>query len=500
MTAPPDPRLRMRLDGHATRVLTAQGALGDDALAARVDGVAERLLRLGGRCIASRLDNGDGWFVLDLAIRLVGGVHVPLPTFFSEAQVRHALSSSGAQWIVTDAREGMPPQCEARAGFVEDGRLACWRVAGSADERALPQGTACITYTSGTTGRPKGVCLAAETLFQVAGSLVQASAAIAPRRHLCLMPLSTLLENVAGLYATLLAGAEIALPSLAEIGYTGASGLDVPALLRCLHRYRPESVILVPQLLLALVMAAEQGAPLPDSLRYLAVGGGRVGAGLLARARAAGLPVYEGYGLTECASVVCLNRPEALRDGSVGQALPHAQVRVVDGELRVDGARALGYLGGEQMPEGPVRTGDLGHVDADGFVHVTGRRRNVFITAFGRNVSPEWVESELLAHPAIGQAVVWGEGRADNVAVLVPRRPDLDDARIASALAEVNAGLPDYARVARFVRAAAPFGASDGLLTANGRPRRDAILSRYQAEVDACYRHPPTVPTLGAIA
>ena len=317
----------------------------------------------------------------------------------------------------------------------------------------LPAGTACITYTSGTTGQPKGVCLDAGTLLTVAGSLVDAASAIRPRRHLCLMPLSTLLENVAGLYATVLADAEIALPSLSEIGYTGATGLDVPTLLRCLHRYRPESVILVPQLLLALVMAAEQGASLPDSLRYIAVGGGRIGPGLLARARALGLPVHEGYGLTECGSVVCLNRPGAVRDGSVGQALPHARVSVVDGELCVDGARALGFLGGAPMPDGPVRTGDLGHVDADGFVHVTGRRKNVFITAFGRNVSPEWVESELLAHPAIGQAVVHGEGQADNVAVLVPRRPDLDDSRIARALAEVNAGLPDYARVARFVRA-----------------------------------------------
>src|SRR5690606_9614619 len=113
------------------------------------------------------------------------------------------------------------------------------------------------------------------------------------------------------------------------------------------------------------------------------------------------------------------------------------------------------------------RTGDLGYRDDEGYVHITGRRKNVFITAFGRNVSPEWVESELLAHPAIAQAVVWGEAQADNVAVLVPRRADIDDARLARALADINAGLPDYARVARFVRAGAPFTADAGLMTAN---------------------------------
>lgn len=483
------------------RLIAEQGDLGDRELAARIERIAEWLGRTGTRRVASRLDNGPGWCVLDLAIRAAGAAHVPLPTFFSEAQVRHALASSGAQCVVTGAHDGRPPAAAARIDFPEQERLACWRVAGETDAApSLPLRTACVTYTSGTTGLPKGVCLDADTLFGVAGSLVEAASAVRPRRHLCLMPLSTLLENVAGLYAALLSDAQIALPSLAEIGYSGASGLDVPTLLRCLHRYRPESVILVPQFLLALVAAAEQGARLPASLRYIAVGGGRIGPGLLARARALGLPVFEGYGLTECASVVCLNRPEASRDGSVGQVLPHAQVSVDDGEIRVDGAKALGYLGGETMPAGPVRTGDLGRIDADGFVHVTGRSKHVFITAFGRNVSPEWVESELLAHPAIGQAVVWGEGRADNVAVLVPRRRDLDDARIARALAEVNAGLPDYARIARFVRADAPFSAAKGLSTANGRIRRGAVLSRYQAEIDACYRHPQTVPTSGVTA
>lgn len=485
--------LSASLQRRDARFITANGTYGDAEVWARIGLVAEWLAARGLSRIASRLDNGLAWFVLDLAVHQLGGVHVPLPTFFSDDQVRHALASSGAQCVVTARHGAKPPGTEALSDSPDADALAVWRIL-AAEMVPLPAGTACVTYTSGTTGRAKGVCLDAATLLQVAGSLVDAASALRPRRHLCLMPLSTLLENVAGLYATLLADAEIALPSLAEIGYTGAAGLDVPQLLRCLHRYQPESVILVPQLLLALVVAAEQGLPLPASLRYVAVGGGRIGSGLLARARSVGLPVFEGYGLTECASVVCLNRPGANCDGSVGKPLPHARLSIADGEILVDGARALGYLGGAPLPAGPVHTGDLGHVDADGFVHVTGRRKNVFITGFGRNVSPEWVESELLAHPLLAQAVVWGEGQADNVAVLVPRQASLDDHAIARALSEVNAGLPDYARVARFVRAPVPFGAADGLMTANGRPRREAILFRYQAQVDACYRLPPSVP------
>jgi len=465
-----------QLRGNQERLLTGHGAIGDAALADQVRALADALQRHDLHCVASRLDNGSDWLALDLAIRLRGGVHVPLPTFFSPTQAQYALDSSGAQCLVA-AAGALPGQGEPLSLPLSTPGVGCWRLAPT--PVALPAGTGCITYTSGTTGQPKGVCLEAGALLQVAASLVDAASALAPRRHLCLMPLSTLLENVAGLYATLLSGAQIALPSLAEIGYSGAAGLDVPRLIACLHRYQPESVILVPQLLLALVMAAEQGVALPASLRYLAVGGGRVGPGLLRRAAAQRLPVYEGYGLTECASVVALNRPEAQRAGSVGRPLPHAQVRAVDGELWVDGVRCLGYLGAEGPPAGAIATGDLGHVDDAGFVHVTGRRKHVFITAYGRNVSPEWVESELLQHPHIAQAVVCGEARAHNLAVLWPRNAALDDAAIARALAEVNAGLPDYARVSGFVRASVPFTAADGLLTGNGRPRRDAILRRY---------------------
>ncbi|MCX7032559.1 MAG: AMP-binding protein [Arenimonas sp.] len=472
------------LRGREPRILCGDATLSSVALSEREQRLAQALHGNSLHRVASRLDNGPEWLALDLGIRRFGGVHVPLPTFFSAGQVTHALRSSGAQAVVTAEGESTPIGAAARDRIALGDGLVAWRL--PSDLPALPEGTACITYTSGTTGQAKGVCLDAASLLTVASSLVDASRPLSPRRHLCLMPLSTLLENVSGLYAALLSEAQIAVPPLAEIGYTGAAGLDVPRLLACLHRYQPESAILLPQLLLALVSAAEQGHRLLSSLRFLAVGGGRVGPRLLARAAALGLPVYEGYGLTECASVVCLNRPGALRPGSVGRPLPHARVTVVDGELRVDGVRCLGYLGEDGPPPGPIATGDLGHIDDEGFVHVTGRSKNVFITAFGRNVSPEWVESELLQHPAFAQAVVWGEARPHNVAVVWPRRAGIGEDALRAALDEVNAGLPDYARVADVVVADAPFSAADGLLTANGRPRRDAILHRY---ADAIARH-----------
>lgn len=495
-----------RLDGPASRVRWRDGAWSDAELGARVRAFADALDAAGARRIASRLDNGPDWLALDLAIRRLGCVHVPLPTFFSPAQTMHALSGSGADALVLPANASRPDTCAAAPAVALGDTLTLLRL--SPPPVALPAGTATITYTSGTTGTPKGVCLDAAALYAVAASLADAAAPLSPTRHLCLMPLSTLLENVAGVYAALIAGADIAVPPLAEIGYTGAAGLDVPTLLACLHRYRPESAILLPQLLLALVMAAEQGATLPDSLKFLAVGGGRVGPTLIARAEALGLPVFEGYGLSECASVVCLNRPGARRAGSVGKPLPHATVTVRDGELFVAGVRCLGYLGDETssgdgafsngmllngmflnsvFSNGMVATGDMGHIDADGFVHITGRKKNVFITSFGRKVSPEWVESELLQHPAFAQAVVHGEALPFNVAIVWPRRADLDDDALRRALHEINRGLPDYAQVRDVVRADAPFSFADGLSTSNGRPRRDAILARYRDAVASRY-------------
>lgn len=477
-----------RLAHAPTRVLTADGTLDAPTLRARALAIADALQARGARVVASRLDNGPDWLALDLALRARGLAHVPLPTFFSAAQTAHALARSGADLLVLADGAAVPADTQP---LLPGLRVRMLETAGA----AIPAGTACITFTSGTTGQPKGVCIGDDALLTVAGALVEASKPLAPQRHLCLMPLSTLLENISGLYGALLSGADIAVPPLAEIGYSGAAGLDVPRLLACLHRYAPHSLIVFPQLLLALVTAAEQGVALPGSLRFVAVGGGRVGIALLARAAALGLPVFEGYGLSECVSVVALNRPGAVRAGSVGRPLPHARVSVVDGELHVAGVRCLSYLGEDAPPPGAIATGDLGHIDADGFVHVTGRRKHMFITAFGRNVSPEWVESELLQHSLFAQAIVLGESRPFNVAVACLRRPDADAAAVQRALDAVNAGLPDYARITRVVRADRPFSAADGLLTDNGRPRRDAIAHAYADAIADAYGDAPATPS-----
>ena len=222
--------------------------------------------------------------------------------------------------------------------------------------------------------------------------------------------------------------------------------------------------------------------PLPH-LRFAAVGGAKVSPALLEEAHAQGLPVFEGYGLSEAGSVIAVNTPEAARRGSVGRLLPHVRLHPHPrGEIMIEHPRMLGYLGevgpGEVgVVPNPYPTGDLGHLDADGFLYLTGRARNVLITGFGRNVSPEWVESELLAEPSIAQAMVFGDGEAALRAVIVSRSA----AEAGQAVARVNLRLPDYARVGRWCLAEEPFTPQNGQLTGTGRPIRDAIVARYQS-------------------
>ena len=457
------------------------------ALEARVAHLAAAFSRARLRVLGLLADNSPGWLAADLAAEQANIPLVPLPAFFTPAQMRHAADASGMDALVTDS-----PQAARALGFDgHDAESGLYRRDAAAV--ALPRGTTKITFTSGTTGTPKGVCLGAQQQLALARALEAATRALDLRRHLCLLPLAVLLENVAGARTALLAGAACVAPPLAELGLSGASGFDPLACLAAIEREQAESVILLPQMLLALALALESGAPRPARLRFAAVGGAKVARALLERARAAGLPAYEGYGLTECASVLALNLPGADRPGSVGRPLAHAAVRIdASGEILVAGSAALGYLGGGDEPPGPwLATGDIGRLDDEGFLHVEGRRRHVLITSFGRNVAPEWPEAELTSGGAIAQAAVFGEARPQLCAVLVPRAARASDDALAAEVRRANARLPDYARIAHWLRADAPFSPANGLATANGRARRDAVWSRYAARLESLYQTSP---------
>jgi long-subunit acyl-CoA synthetase (AMP-forming) len=202
-----------------------------------------------------------------------------------------------------------------------------------------------------------------------------------------------------------------------------------------------------------------------------------------------GIPAFEGYGLTECGSVVSLNRPGDQGNG-VGRVLPHVQLDVSTGEVRLQSQAFLGYTGDAVSTTDATRdfaTGDLGCLDNQGHLHLMGRSKNLLITTFGRNISPEWVESTLLAQNAILQAVVMGDARPWLAAIVVPT-PGATPEQITNAIAQANAVLPDYAHIQRWL-ISPPFTLTNQLATGNGRPMRASIARHFAADLESFYQH-----------
>ncbi|WP_353572262.1 AMP-binding protein [Candidatus Albibeggiatoa sp. nov. BB20] len=455
----------------------------------QVQQLADEMSKLNPSAIGVLLDNGMQWVITDLAAQVLNMPVIPLPHFFTAQQIQHVIQNAGIDAIlVGQAEQGQAFAAISQQQYSLSFGLHYVQLPHLIDN-TLDKTTAKITYTSGTTGQAKGVCLNIETMAKVSHSLIQATHASSQDRHLCLLPLSLLLENIVGIYSSLLIGACCCVPSLKTVGLQGSTQLDVLQLFRSLEQFQATTAIVLPQMLQAMVEAVEQKGLPKLALRFLAVGGAPVSKQLLQRAHDCGLPVFEGYGLSESASVVALNTIDAHKIGSVGKPLEHIELRFnKDGEILVKGSVAQGYLQQDfELDNDYLPTGDLGYLDDEGFLYLTGRKKNCFITGFGRNVAPEWVEAELTLQPAIAQAFVFGEAKPFNVAVIVPASADVSLDAIQQAIQTANQSLPDYAQVKKIIPAQAPFLPDNGQLTATGRLRRAEILKVYQAAIEQVY-------------
>lgn len=433
--------------------------------------------------IALFMDNTIEWALFDLACQQANVCCVPVPVFFSAQQTQYLLQASAIELLLVGQ-----VQAEILADTTHPTPFS--KVFSQRLDPAvvpnLPAGTHKITFTSGTTGTPKGVCLSNESQLTVARSLAS-SIGLEQVKHLCLLPLATLLENIAGIYAPLMVGGSVYLASQTERGFQGSRLVEPQAMLALISQQQPNSVILVPELLSFMVLACHQGWQPPTSLQFIAVGGGKVSAALIEQARALGLPVYQGYGLSECASVVSLNTPEADQVSSAGKLLPHSQARVENGELIVSGNLFLGYMNQpESFYPSEFATGDLVSLEDD-YLTIEGRRKNVLINSFGRNISPEWIEAELLATQCFRTVIVFGEAQPFCGALLVPHQPDMPQSMIRAVVDKVNAALPDYAQIGDWLVSTQPLEHIDGLVTSTGKPVRNNILAYFDDRIQAMY-------------
>jgi long-subunit acyl-CoA synthetase (AMP-forming) len=406
--------------------------------------------------------HGIDWAVAELGVEAAGRTFVPLPDFFSDAQLRHVVADAGVTAAL--AESGAEERRAASLGLsvipIPQGEAAL--AAGSRG------GAARVVYTSGSSGAPKGVRLGARQLASAGRALLEAVGAGPADVHLSMLPYALLLESLCGLRAPLLAGASVRL-------VRARTQAELPAaLLAAAAEARPTTSVLTPLLLAAWTGALEAGlAATPRSLRFVAVGGAAAPEALLRRAQAQGLPAFQGYGLTECGSVVSVNRPGADRLGSCGRPLPGVEARIADdGEILVRSPALMDGYVGSPSPAGEWRTGDLGALDADGYLWVHGRKDNLIVRPSGRNLSPEWIETMLDADPRIARSAVVQTPDGMLLALLEPAAAG---AEAGVDLAALLADAPAYARPDRAIWLKPGGFAERGLLTANGRPRRAAL-------------------------
>ena len=430
-------------------------------------------------------DNSSAWIALDLATQRLGIPLIPIPHFFSNEQKKHLIHSAHIFTLMSEQENifklyGFDENKEQCHGLFISHLI-------NYEPQDLNKDIQKITFTSGTTSKPKGVCLSSEQQWSIAKSLEYALANLKIKKHLCVLPLSVLLENVAGVYTSFLSHTELFVFPLKDIGFKDPFNFDAAQCLSKIDEYKIESIILLPQMLHSILNTIEPKDPRIQSLKFVALGGAKTPRLLIEKAKNYGLPIYEGYGLSECSSVVSLNLPHAYKVGSVGKPLSNRKIRIAeDHEIEIHMSNKVCYLGEASDSDLWFKTGDIGHIDEEGFLFIDGRKKNLIITSYGRNISPEWPESLLMEQGLYKQAMVVGDAQPYLTALILPLT-DISQASIESSIRSVNKALPSYASILNYIVLDQPFSFSNGQLTENGRLKRDVIESYYQKEINNLY-------------
>ncbi len=512
------------------------------AFAEEVVATAERLRRVGlkaGDRIAFYSENRYEWLVIDLAIQLIPAVHVPLHAPLTGAQARYQIDHSGASAVIVSGPElaarleeaygelststhwfslepiGSAPWEKLETGSSGVDIRAAEELGRSVVDRVASDDLATILYTSGTTGEPKGVMLSQNNLATNA----LATAAAYPNVdqdgvRLCLLPLSHIFARLCDLYLWLVQGTSLAVARSRETVLEDCQALQpswfnaVPYFFdKCYRILREQG------------KAEERGAVrrlFGGKIEYCCCGGAGLPEYLFDYYQSQDVPVLPGYGLTESSPVISVSRPDAVRRGASGKPIEGVEVRVAeDGEILTRGPHVMmGYYHDDEATASVIRdgwlyTGDYGRVDEDGFVYITGRKKEIIVTAGGKNVAPVLLESLLTQDPLIEQALVIGDGRKYLAALLVPNftllrqrveselGPDrvegmCEDEQVRQWYAEIVerqlASLSKYEQVRRFALLPRPFSIEKGEMTPKLSLRRSVIEEHFRDEIESLYR------------
>jgi long-chain acyl-CoA synthetase len=452
------------------------------------------------------MPNSAEWVCADLALMIAGHRSIPVPMEFSESQA-HDLLREADLCLATPGKLDAPHL----AHFPRGCRLTfsgkdLFKSGGPDLTRELrprltPGATDLVKaiHTSGTTSRPKGVLLSFGAIDAKTDTLSGLIRAAHRRRYLSLVPMSLLLEQICGIYLILSSGGTLVLLPPGTPPLIGGE-VEPGHLLPFLAEARPTFTVMPPALVESMKAFAEErpwlgnpglstalfGSAVPP---LIACGGAPIDESVLVYLASRGIPVYEGYGLSENASVVSWNLPGRARLGTVGQPFPDCEVRLAEDKQLLVRSPTLfkGYQGTDPgscvlRPDGFLETGDLAEIDEGGFIRITGRKKQIIINKAGRNVSADWVEAMLIARPGIRAVAVFGDGLPFLVAIVIPRA-GWPAQKILGAVRRANAELPDFAQVRNIALALMNDSEFLKYFTRAGRPRRPELIHHFRTTI-----------------
>jgi long-chain acyl-CoA synthetase len=464
-----------------------------------------------GDCVAHVSENRYEWVITDLALHLAGAVHVPIHVTLSGEQIAEQIAYCGARLAFVSTEELLAKFAGLLNGdlpirlHTEWPTAATQRVAGmeglSAKPPAAPDDLATILYTSGTTGRPRGVMLSQHNLASNAAALVEAFGHDSDQTRLCILPLSHIYARTCDLYSWVCRGCRLVIGESRETLY------------RDCQLARPTALAAVPYLYQRIADRIRCGDAEAEAKNLRAFFGGRMemlssgGAPLPPSVERwyadHGMPVLAGYGLTESSPVIAVSTPERHRFASVGPVIRDVEVRIAeDGEILARGPNIMqGYwkndaATAEMIHDGWLHTGDLGELDADGFLYIRGRKKELICLCTGKKVTPTRVEAMLSASPLIEQVAVFGEGMTGLVALIVPSSCENTSAEaIAAEIERCLASAAHEEHVRHFALLDRPFSIERGEMTAKLSLCRSVIDKNFAAELDALRHHRPSGTT-----